>query len=82
MTIVYLRAQPETLRARLGAADANRPSLTGAGTLGEIDAVFAARDGLYRELATEIIEIDRGTTIDAARRAAGRDRRRVARRQG
>lgn len=65
VTIVYLRAQPETLRARLGAADANRPSLTGAGTLGEIDAVFAARDGLYRELATEIIEIDRGTTIDA-----------------
>lgn len=65
VTIVYLRAQPETLRARLGAADANRPSLTGAGTLDEIDAVFAARDGLYQELATEIIEIDRGTTIDA-----------------
>lgn len=68
-TIVYLRAQPDTLRARLQATDPNRPSLTGntssTGSLDEIDAVFAARDPLYRELSSEVIEIVRDTTIDA-----------------
>jgi len=74
-TIVYLRARPDTLRARLGpAADANRPALTDTNTLDEVDAVFAARDPLYQALATEIIQIDSppdphhpesDTTIDA-----------------
>lgn len=57
-SIVYLRAEPATLRARLAADDPNRPSLTGAGTLEEIEAVFAARDPLYRELATATIRVD------------------------
>jgi len=56
---VYLRAAPETLRARLATADnTDRPSLTGADPLGEIDAVHAARDPLYRELADAVVETD------------------------
>ncbi len=41
--------------------DPNRPSLTGADPLDEIEAVFAARDPLYRELATHVIQIDEAT---------------------
>jgi shikimate kinase len=55
--IVYLAASPAVLRQRLAGTDlASRPSLTGAGVLGEIDAVHAARDGLYRSLADAVID--------------------------
>jgi len=56
--LVYLRAQPATLRARLARDDPDRPSLTGADALDEMDAVSAARDPGYRELATAILETD------------------------
>ena len=42
--------------------------MTGADPLDEIAAVFAARDPLYRELATHVIQIDEksgATTVDA-----------------
>ncbi|MBX3404370.1 MAG: shikimate kinase [Phycisphaeraceae bacterium] len=55
--IVYLRVMPDVLRARLRATDTStRPSLTGTGTLEEIESVFAARDPVYRRLATHVIE--------------------------
>ena len=58
-TAVYLRAQPQTLRTRLEQADnSDRPSLTGAGTLAEIEQMFLWRDGLYRDLAPCVIETD------------------------
>ena len=58
-TVVYLAAAAATLRTRLAAADmADRPSLTGADPLAEIDAVLVRRDPLYRDLATEVIETD------------------------
>lgn len=57
--IVYLRATPATLRERLRATDlAERPSLTGEGTLEEIDQLFAARDNAYRALATRTLDVD------------------------
>lgn len=57
--IVYLRATPITLRRRLATSNlAERPSLTGAGVLEEVASVFAARDGIYRALATHTIDID------------------------
>lgn len=60
IVLVYLRGQPETLRTRLALTETDkRPTLTGAGTLAEIESVFASRDGLYQELATHVIEIDR-----------------------
>ncbi len=61
--VVYLRLEPRALRARMASqseADAEqRPSLTGADPLDEIEAVFAARDPLYRVLATKVIEGER-----------------------
>lgn len=57
--IVYLRCTPDTLRARLTkqqAQDAaHRPPLTDEGSLDEIEAIFEARDPLYRSLATRIV---------------------------
>ena len=65
--VIYLRATPQTLRARLALTNlAARPSLTGAGTLDEVDTLFAARDGLYRELATSIVEVDGLSAAQAA----------------
>jgi shikimate kinase len=57
--LLYLRASPETLRARLAATDLSaRPSLTGADVLDEIATLFARRDPLYRALASAVLEID------------------------
>ena len=56
--LVYLRAEPGVLRSRFKEGDANRPSLTGTSSLGEIETVFEQRDGRYRELAHH--EIDAG----------------------
>lgn len=64
--IVYLRAGADTLRRRLSNADnAHRPSLTGAGILEEIDAVFERRDPLYLALADEVVEVDGLSTAEA-----------------
>ena len=51
--VVYLRAAPEVLAARLAgtpAGDDHRPSV------GSISAQFDARDGRYRELATLVVD--------------------------
>lgn len=59
MRLIYLRCAPATLRSRLQATDTEtRPSLTGRGTLDEIDAVFAKRDPAYVELAHDVVECD------------------------
>ncbi len=57
--IIYLRSSAEDLRARLAASGpgAHRPSLTGANPLDEIESVLAARDPLYREVATDVLEV-------------------------
>lgn len=56
---IYLRAEASTLRDRLAGTDvSSRPTLTGGGTLEEIDALLAARDPLYRDLADAVITID------------------------
>ncbi len=57
--VAYLRAEPATLRARLSADDPDRPSLTGADPLAEIERVFGARDEPYRRLADAIIDASR-----------------------
>lgn len=57
--VVYLRASPESLRARLEASDiTDRPSLTDASTLDEIEAVFDQRDELYTNLASVVLDTD------------------------
>ncbi|MCL4221826.1 MAG: hypothetical protein KJZ65_10715 [Phycisphaerales bacterium] len=57
--VIYLRAGAHTLRERLGKCDlTDRPSLTGTDTIAEIDLILARRDGLYRSLADEVIDVD------------------------
>jgi len=56
--VVYLRATPATLRARLAGATEQRPSITGAGTIEEVEAVWRRRDLIYRELAEAVIDVD------------------------
>lgn len=66
--VAYLRCTPDELRGRLRSLGAgaftNRPSLTGAHPLDEIESVFAARDPLYRALATR--ELEGINTVDEA----------------
>jgi len=71
--VVYLRAEPKVLAARLrasGGSGTNRPSLTGADPIDEIAEVFARRDPLYTRLATRTIEdveeIDEAVALCAA----------------
>jgi len=55
---VYLRADPALLKLRLQhGAGADRPSLTGADSLEEIDQVFNDRDARYRVLADHVVAL-------------------------
>ncbi|GAB4382628.1 MAG: shikimate kinase AroL [Phycisphaerales bacterium] len=57
--VIYLRASASTLRERLSKADvSDRPALTGTDSIAEIDLVLARRDGLYRSIADEVIDVD------------------------
>ena len=51
------------LRERFDDADADRPAMLGASAVGEIDEVYAARDGVYRGLAHETVSAE-GTARD------------------
>lgn len=65
--VIYLAATAQNLRERLrGADNSDRPSLTGADPLEEIEAVLAARDGLYREVAGEVIATDGRESLEIA----------------
>lgn len=65
--LVYLHADVGVLSERLREVgeDGNRPSLTGKGVVEEIGEVYASRDGLYRELASAVIEVG-GESVDGA----------------
>lgn len=54
--VVWLRAEPGELAARLTDDDRRRPALTSRGTVGEIDEVLRARTPIYRAAAD--FEID------------------------
>jgi len=57
--IIYLHASPAVLRARLSKdADVDRPSLTGQGVLDEIGEVYTKRDGLYRSIASVVVDVE------------------------
>ena len=67
--VAWLSADPEVLAGRLRADPvglANRPSLTGAGTLGEIARVLEERTPLYREVADAIVDTSRRTPAQTA----------------
>jgi len=58
--VIYLRAEPAELRRRLQRDEKSedRPSLTGADPIDEIERVFAQRDALYRDLANKTLPVD------------------------
>jgi shikimate kinase len=65
--VVYLSASAAELRRRMRGAGHERPSLTGADPLSEIEAVHARRDPLYRDLASHVVETE-GLGVEAALR--------------
>jgi shikimate kinase len=56
--IIYVRAGAATLRGRLEGKTADRPSLTGADPLAEIEAVLAKRDPVYLKIADVVVNTD------------------------
>jgi shikimate kinase len=69
--VVYLRAPAPALRSRLQGAMEGRPSLTGADPLEEIEAVLAARDPLYCDLADRALEVGGLSEHEALEALAG-----------
>jgi shikimate kinase len=67
--VLYLSADAGSLRARLAGTDmSSRPSLTGADPLEEIEVVLARRDGLFRTLASAIVDTIGLSEADVAQR--------------
>lgn len=66
-TVVWLRADPATLAARVGDGTGHRPLLDGdpAGALRRLDAV---RRPLYAEVADVVVDVDRLTPDEVAER--------------
>jgi shikimate kinase len=74
LLVIYLQCSPDVLRQRLTTSahnDPDRPSLTGADPLDEIEKVFAARDTLYQSLAQQTLDADQSMdrVITAAQQA-------------
>lgn len=65
--VVYLRADPETLAARLKADpdEAKRPALTAGGLIGEVASVLAEREPLYLACADHVVESAGGARATA-----------------
>ena len=62
--VVWLRARPDTLAARVGSGD-GRP-LLGADPAGELVALAAVRDPLYASVADGVVDVDDLTAVEAA----------------
>ena len=75
--IVYLRAQPATLTARIRRQPGQRPLIDGDGgpldwdtTLQRVEEILATREPFYRACATLILDTDRGNAQSVAARLA------------
>lgn len=69
--VVYLRCSIGTLRERLRetlALDPNRPSVTGADPVRELDDLLRARDPVYRACADAVVDADDGDVESVAER--------------
>lgn len=62
--IVYLRADAGTLAERLVRSGVDRPALRGGNHIEEVGQLLLERDGLYTELADEVIEVA-GETVES-----------------
>lgn len=74
LRLVYLHARAGVLKERLKGTDlGTRPSLTGAGVVDEVEAVYAARDATYRALAGKwgaVVEVEGVTPAEVVARIA------------
>src|SRR4029078_5315391 len=61
-TVLYLHAEPETLWQRLRNSN-HRPMLQAADPRNRLVELYKLRDPVYREVATHVIEADRGARI-------------------
>ncbi|MCC6193463.1 MAG: shikimate kinase [Burkholderiales bacterium] len=61
-TVIYLHAQPATLWGRVRHSR-NRPLLATADPLARLAELYAQRDALYREIATYVVESERGEVM-------------------
>lgn len=68
-TVVYLHAQPADLYRRVR-NDRNRPLLATADPLGRLEALYAQRDPLYREVAHLVVDTGRQKVQVLARQLA------------
>ena len=66
-TVIYLHAEPKTLYARIRHSR-NRPLLRTDDPLARLAELYAARDALYRETATFVVESERGEVMRLVRR--------------
>lgn len=75
LRLVYLHARPAVLKDRLKGTDLKtRPSLTVAGVVDEVDALYAARDPVYRSLAEKwgaVVEVEGLSPSEVVERIAG-----------
>lgn len=63
--IVYLRATSATLEQRLADNVGDRPSLTGVGTVAEIEQILDERSAVYEKLADQVVDVDHIPPHDA-----------------
>lgn len=69
--VVYLRAEPALLRARMMAAEgADRPAILGGDPIAEVEAVLALREPVFRSLADHVVDAAQGPEELADRIAA------------
>jgi len=66
-TVIYLHAMPELLRERTRRSR-HRPLLNAADPIARLAELYAARDALYREVASMIIESNREEISQFSRR--------------
>ncbi|MHC4776819.1 MAG: shikimate kinase, partial [Planctomycetota bacterium] len=64
-TVVYLHCDTGELARRLARDGGDRPSLTGAGPMEEIQTVLEAREPTYRQLADVVYDVT-GVSPEAA----------------
>ncbi|MCH8212408.1 MAG: shikimate kinase II [Planctomycetes bacterium] len=68
--LIYLACPASDLRRRLERNLGDRPSLTGAGSLDELEEVLKAREPTYRRLADVIVQATRRTPDEIAAQLA------------
>ncbi len=68
--LIYLRCEVNELRRRLEGNLGDRPALTRAGSINELEAVLGAREPIYRRLADLIVQATTGSPDEIAAQLA------------